>query len=199
MSGASSTVATVVGVVSVTGAANQRGIYFDGGQAATARHRMWPDVMSVANAKYGGEPFAEASHKTIYGVPVPVPDVRGTSLVEARGSLESAGFALTDGGATASELPAGTVVRSAPAAGTRTNPGSSVTVYTSDGSQKPLPDVIGLRERTARARLSAYSVVTIDEVVTDPAQVGAVTAMTPAAGTLAQPGDVVNLSVGTLG
>ncbi|WP_241981157.1 transglycosylase domain-containing protein [Cryobacterium algoritolerans] len=199
MSGASSKVATVVGVVSVTGGANQRGVYFDSGQAATARHRMWPDVMSVANAKYGGDAFAKASDKTVYGVPVPVPDLRGKLISEAQGALDSAGFTLTDGGATASELPAGTVVRSAPAGGTRSNPGSSVTVYTSDGSQKALPDVVGLREGTARARLSAYSVVTVDEVVTDPKQVGTVTVMTPGAGTLAQKGDSVSLSVGTLG
>jgi len=57
MSGASSRVATVVGVVSVTGDANQRAMRFDSGPVATARHRMWPEVMSVANAKYGGEPF----------------------------------------------------------------------------------------------------------------------------------------------
>ncbi|ASD21870.1 penicillin-binding protein [Cryobacterium sp. LW097] len=57
MSGASSKVATVVGVVTVTGNANQRAINFESGPAATARHRMWPAVMSVANAKYGGDPF----------------------------------------------------------------------------------------------------------------------------------------------
>jgi membrane peptidoglycan carboxypeptidase len=58
MSGASSEVATVVGVVSVTGDANQRAMRFQSGPVATARHRIWPDVMSVANAKYGGEPMA---------------------------------------------------------------------------------------------------------------------------------------------
>jgi membrane peptidoglycan carboxypeptidase len=60
MVGASSKVATVAAVVSVNGWANQRGISFDSGQAATARHRMWPVVMSVAAAKYGGDPFTEA-------------------------------------------------------------------------------------------------------------------------------------------
>ncbi|WP_164990502.1 transglycosylase domain-containing protein [Agromyces albus] len=59
MVGASSKVATVAAVVSVNGAANQRGIFFDSGQAATARHRMWPAVMSVAAAKYGGDGFTE--------------------------------------------------------------------------------------------------------------------------------------------
>ena len=61
MSGASSKVATVVGVVTVTGNANQRAINFESGPAATARHRMWPAVMSVANAKYGGDPFPGVS------------------------------------------------------------------------------------------------------------------------------------------
>ncbi len=65
MSGASTKVATVVAVVSVTGEANQRGIYFDSGQAATARHRIWPMVMSVANAKYGGDKFPVGSPGTI--------------------------------------------------------------------------------------------------------------------------------------
>ncbi|WP_022884146.1 transglycosylase domain-containing protein [Glaciibacter superstes] len=59
MSGASTEVATVIAVVSVTGDQNQRGTFFDSGQAATARHRMWPAVMSVANAKYGGGDFLE--------------------------------------------------------------------------------------------------------------------------------------------
>ncbi|TFC59768.1 penicillin-binding protein [Cryobacterium sp. TMT2-15-1] len=59
MVGASSKVATVAAVVSVTGEARQRSIRFASGPAATARHRMWPDVMSVANAKYGGDELAE--------------------------------------------------------------------------------------------------------------------------------------------
>ncbi|WP_448005070.1 transglycosylase domain-containing protein [Agromyces bauzanensis] len=60
MVGASTKVATVAAVVSVNGEANQRGISFDSGEAATARHRMWPWVMSVAAAKYGGDPFPES-------------------------------------------------------------------------------------------------------------------------------------------
>ncbi|MEA9997532.1 MULTISPECIES: transglycosylase domain-containing protein [unclassified Cryobacterium] len=60
MGGASSKVATVVGVMSVTGDKDQRTTYFNGQQAATARHRMWPAIMSVANAKYGGAAFAVA-------------------------------------------------------------------------------------------------------------------------------------------
>jgi membrane peptidoglycan carboxypeptidase len=59
MSGASSTVATVAAVVAVNGAINQRQQRFPSGLVADARHRMWPAVMSVANAKYGGGEFTE--------------------------------------------------------------------------------------------------------------------------------------------
>ncbi|MFC5931887.1 transglycosylase domain-containing protein [Cryobacterium melibiosiphilum] len=63
MTGASTQVATVAGVVNVSGKArSQRNTFFSGLQAATARHRMWPDVMSVANAKYGGDDFAETTN-----------------------------------------------------------------------------------------------------------------------------------------
>lgn len=67
MNGASSKVATVTAVVSVTGDANQRAIDFDSGLASTARHRMWPAVMSVANAKYGGDEFTTLPPSAIVG------------------------------------------------------------------------------------------------------------------------------------
>jgi membrane peptidoglycan carboxypeptidase len=65
MSGASTKVATVVAVVSLTGALSQRRQYFGKDQIATARHRMWPVVMSAANAKYGGDVFDELAPKYI--------------------------------------------------------------------------------------------------------------------------------------
>jgi membrane peptidoglycan carboxypeptidase len=65
MSGASTKVATVVAVVSLTGALSQRRQYFGRDQIATARHRMWPVVMAVVNAKYGGDAFEELAPKYI--------------------------------------------------------------------------------------------------------------------------------------
>lgn len=67
MVGASSRVATAAAVVSVNGDANQRGLRFATGQAATARHRMWPEVMSVAAAKYGGVGFTQAGMGPVTG------------------------------------------------------------------------------------------------------------------------------------
>lgn len=61
MSGASTKVATVAAVVAVNGAIDQRRSRFPSGVVAEARHRMWPAVMSVANAKYGGDQFAQVA------------------------------------------------------------------------------------------------------------------------------------------
>ncbi len=66
LAGASTKVATIVGVVTVSGTGeDQRETYFDNGQAATVRHRMWPDMMSVANAKYGGDDFPDPPRSMI--------------------------------------------------------------------------------------------------------------------------------------
>jgi len=71
MSGASSKVATVVAVVALSGTANQRRMNFASGPVATARHRMWPAVMSVANAKYGGDDLAESAGSGLEPTPTP--------------------------------------------------------------------------------------------------------------------------------
>ncbi|WP_395242842.1 transglycosylase domain-containing protein [Agromyces sp. MMS24-K17] len=95
MVGASTRVATAAAVVSVTGDANQRGISFASGQAATARHRMWPIVMSVAAAKYGGGGFSELGPGPVVakpGQPAPAPDATETPAAPAEFSED------TDGG-----------------------------------------------------------------------------------------------------
>lgn len=106
MIGASSKVATAVGVVSVNGQANQRGLRFDSGPAATARHRMWPEVMSVAAAKYGGDPFTQAG----MGPVVPRTDIPGVEPAPRGGELEGDG----DGNAPAVEPPAAPPAEPAP-------------------------------------------------------------------------------------
>ncbi|MBC7443063.1 MAG: transglycosylase domain-containing protein [Ramlibacter sp.] len=197
MSGASSKVATVVGVVSVTGDINQRLVKFANGTAATARHRMWPEVMSVANAKYGGEPFAEASNKVLQAVQIPIPDLRGKTMGEATSTLQAAGFDVVDGGPTDSEMPAGTVARTDPS-GSATR-GSTVTVFSSNGKLGVVPDVVGKTEAEATATLKGFAVDKKEQDVTDPKQVGIVLSMTPAAGTGAAAGSPVTIVVGKLG
>jgi membrane peptidoglycan carboxypeptidase len=197
MSGASTKIATVVGDVSGTGKENnQRDLDFDSGSAATARHRMWPDIMSVANAKYGGDEFDEAANNLIRGVQVSVPDVRGKSVDQARSTIEGAGFGFLDGGQTDSELPAGTVARSDPAGGDTTSTGATVTVYTSNGSQILLPNVVGQSLDQAKGTLSGFGVTTLEQAVSDPNQNGKVLVQNPVSGSPAIPGGTVIVVVG---
>lgn len=58
MSGGSTRVATVAGVFNVSGHENLRRASLGGLRAASVRHEIWPRVMAVANAKYGGADFA---------------------------------------------------------------------------------------------------------------------------------------------
>jgi len=199
MSGASSKVATVVGVVSVTGDINQRNTKFESGSAATARHRMWPDIMGVANAKYGGDDFAEASTNSIQGAQIAVPDVRGKSMADAKSAIEGAGFEFLDGGVTDSELPAGTVARTDPGNGSNASVGATITVYSSNGNQVLLPDVVGQTADQAKSTLNGFGVVTTDQAVTDPTQNNKVLSMSPAAGTPATKGGTVTIVVGKMG
>ncbi|MGY4859464.1 transglycosylase domain-containing protein [Cryobacterium sp. AP23] len=197
MSGASSKVATVVGVVNVNGFQSQRGTNFRiSGPVATARHRMWPIIMSAANAKYGGDEFDQASSAIVQGRFVSVPDVRGMSMNEARAEIEGDGFAFRDGGIVDSELPAGTVARTDPGSGNSAPTGALITAYTSNGSQVLLPDVVGQSVNDAKQILSGFGLVTLEETVTDPAQVGKITVMNPVAGSPAVPGGTVYVVVG---
>jgi membrane peptidoglycan carboxypeptidase len=199
MSGASTKVATVVGVVNVTGDQNQRDTYFDSGSAATARHRMWPDIMSVANAKYGGDDFPDASTSAIYGAQVTVPDVRGQSPDAASVILENEGFTVVTGGEVNSELPAGTVASTNPANGASVSSGATVTLSISNGKQTLLPDVVGQTLAQAEDLLDGYTVQSTERAVTDASQDGKVISMSPTSGTAATEGSTVNLVVGKLG
>ncbi|TFB97678.1 MULTISPECIES: transglycosylase domain-containing protein [unclassified Cryobacterium] len=198
MSGASTKVATVVGVMSVTGDIDQRNTKLFGQSAATARHRMWPAVMSVANAKYGGDAFPVASGSIINAVPVPIPDLRGKSVAQGRAALEAAGFNIVDGGAIDSELPAGTIAKTDPVGGTSSGRGSTVTAYSSNAALIVIPDVVGKGESEARSALSNFTVVKNETAVSNPSQVGKVLTMTPTAGSGAKPGDTITIVVGKL-
>jgi membrane peptidoglycan carboxypeptidase len=199
MSGASSKIATVVGLVNVQGFQSQRNreanLY--GKSAATARHRIWPMIMSAANAKYGGDEFDAASNIIIQGRQIAVPDVRGLSIGDARSKIEAEGFAFADGGIVDSELPTGTIARTEPASGNTASTGALVTAYTSNGSQVLLPDVVGQTVADAKQILSGFTLdATLTEPVTDPSQVGKITVMNPVSGTPAIPGGTVYAVVG---
>ena len=140
MSGASSKVATTVGVFNVSGFVNLRKTFFGSGQAATARHRIWPRIMQVANDKYGGDAFPAIDPTLLVGRTYEIPGVTGLTFPQAKSILESSGFTAVDGGLQDSNLPVGTVVGTNPSG--EASKGATVTVYTSNGALLTVPDVV---------------------------------------------------------
>jgi membrane peptidoglycan carboxypeptidase len=198
MNGASTKVATVVGLVGLKGEGHhvldQREVYFDSGEAATARHRMWPDIMSVANAKYGGGKFPEPAFDVIQAPQVSIPDVRGMSVSDAQSALSKAGFNPIVGGAVDSSLPKGTVTGTDPSGST--GRGSTVTIYTSRGNLTVVPDVTGQSEGSARGNLGGFGVSTETQNTSDKSQDGVVISQSPGGGNEAAYGSNVTITVG---
>lgn len=196
MSGASTKAATVVGVFNATGHVNLRRTYFDAGQAATIRHKIWPRVMEVANAKFGGEAFGDPDPSLINGQSIQVPDVAGKTIEEAQKLLEDAGFGFANGGAADSVLPAGQAASTNPA-GTVPK-GSIITVYTSNGLLAAVPDVSAAASyEDARAAIQGAGFANVGQkCVVDPAAATPkVTGVDPPAGTAARKDGKITVTV----
>lgn len=153
MSGASTKVGTVVWVGNVTGKQNLRSLSFESGAAATARHRIWPQIMTVADAKYGGDAFGTPDDKWMKATSTEIPNVTGMTLDAAKQALEAAGFVFVDGGLEDSVAPAGQVTRTDPSGSI--GKGSEITVYTSNNLLVAVPNVVGQPQTTAVSNLTA--------------------------------------------
>ncbi|WP_235825118.1 transglycosylase domain-containing protein [Agromyces badenianii] len=199
MNGASTRVATAVWVGNVTGDANLRSLSFDSGAAATARHRMWKRIMAFADEKYGGSEFPEPDQSAFKQVLVDIPQVAGLSLDAAKQAIETAGFVFADGGQQDSNLPAGTVSGTDPSG--QTGKGTTIRVFTSNGSMTGVPNVVGMTGDQAEGALkqAGFKVQRQTENTTDPTKVGVVISQNPAGGGFAKPGDQITISVGKLG
>jgi len=198
MSGASTRVATVVGVFNVKGTANLRlrQFNFDSGSAATARHRIWPVVMAAANAEYGGAAFPKANGSLQVVPRVEIPDVTGLALADAKAKLSAAGFPLIEGGTEASDAPVGTVTRQDPSGSAQA--GTGITVFTSSGNQKTVPDVTGQDLEAAKAAFGAAGFTQITLSCTeagDAPDTGKVTGQEPAGGSSVAPDAALKVSI----
>lgn len=126
--GASSNLATAVWVGNVEGAVSMGSI--SGG--TSLRHSVWRQYTTIADAKYGGDAFPAPDQAMVRGIQLPVPDVTGLTLQQARTAIEANGFEFRDGGAVPSAAEPGTVERTTPT-GTASR-GALITVFYSDGS-----------------------------------------------------------------
>jgi beta-lactam-binding protein with PASTA domain len=130
----------------------------------------------------------------VNGPQVPIPDLSGKTPQEAQTVLQGLGFTYQDGGQQASAQPAGTVAGTNPPANTMLSKGSTVQVFTSDGSQVLVPDVTGKKVADAAAALVAAGLTPqVPGGVPDPN--ATVTAENPGANTPVAKGSPVQLTV----
>jgi eukaryotic-like serine/threonine-protein kinase len=131
---------------------------------------------------------------------IAVPDVTGLSRESAEARLRDDGFGVSVAEQESDETE-GDVISQDPAGGTELTRGETVTITVSTGRpQVDVPDVIGLRERSARSRLSSAGLepVTQERTVTDPAQDGVVIEQRPGSGTQLDEGRQVVIVIGVL-
>lgn len=110
------------------------------GNLMYADQQLWPAVMNVADAKYGGDAFPEPSAAAIKQNMATVPDVRGKSFDEAAKLLTDVGFNVADGGEVDSSVPEGMIANSSPGAGEEVPMGSGISIYRSNGKGAVVPD-----------------------------------------------------------
>jgi serine/threonine-protein kinase len=127
--------------------------------------------------------------------PVTVPSVIGQDKNDARKQLEEAGFSVSVS-RTFSDAPKNEVVTQSPAAGTEVDKGSQVTITVSKGQEQvAIPDVVGMDVKSARAALrgAGFKVTTVKEPT--PGGQNTVTSQTPDAGSKADKGSEVTITV----
>ena len=132
---------------------------------------------------------------------IPLPDVLGTTLEEARTTLEAEGFAVSPDLETTfdDEIPMNSVVDTIPPPGTPLPPGGTVTLIISDGpDQEFLPNWIGQNRDTVRVDAAARGLVIVEfgRVVNAPGLFNRVIEQLPAPNSFVIPGNQVQIIVG---
>lgn len=133
------------------------------GNLMYADQYIWPAVMNVADARYGGDPFPEPTAASIRVTMVNVADVKGKSFDEAVSTLTQQGFTVTDGGEVDSSVAQGLAASSSPEAGSSVGLGSDITVYRSNGQAAPIPDgLVGSSGNAAKSTLAGAGFSSVD-------------------------------------
>jgi membrane peptidoglycan carboxypeptidase len=170
--------------------------------AGSSRFVIFKAIMRPADKipELHGGAFPQPSKAVAYGNSKPIPNAAGLTTTLAKSLLQSSGFTYSLGAKTASALPTGRVVNSSPSAGSQANPGSVVTVTTSDGSlATSMINVIGERQQRAKSDLAASGLagaITYIYVQSDtPATMCIVHATSPSTGTGISRKDPTTLTV----
>lgn len=201
--GSSTKAATALWVGNIVGDQALRNIYVGGIQAASLRNNIFRATAQAVDAYPGlaGGAFPPPAPQLLDGAKTTVPTgLVGGSVQAAQNALAAANLTYQDGGPVDSDLPAGTVASLDPGEGSQVVQGAFVTVYTSNGLAKQVPNVVGETVTKAKSDLNAagFSVGTTSCVTgssaTDPKN-KTVTAQDPGGGAAANPATTqVNLT-----
>ncbi|MFM8857213.1 MAG: PASTA domain-containing protein, partial [Actinomycetota bacterium] len=154
----------------------------------------------------GGELLSQGSSITITynpsNAPIPVPDISGKTLLEARSALLNLGLIV---GLVTYEthptIPAEQIISTSPKAGEQVLGGATIDIIVSQGSGiVTIPNVQNQSLFTARSTLEGESykfVVTVVEEPSNSIEPGRVTRTGPSAGTQATRGDAITIYVST--
>jgi len=94
---------------------------------------IWADIMKVAVKGTDTSDWDDPPPRMLRATGVPVPNVKGRQILEAKVILEGAGFTVQIGRQVDSNLPPFTVAESTPSGGELTTPGDTVIIYPSNG------------------------------------------------------------------
>ena len=134
---------TATWVGNISGSTNLRQVYGWSayGKASDARHGVFSAIMRANEAKYpGATSWPAPDEQYLYGQKIPVPDVTGKTVKDAKNALQAAGFQAKTGGSAASDtVPAGSVISTDPPAGSQVSGGSIITITKSSGPQPVQP------------------------------------------------------------
>jgi membrane peptidoglycan carboxypeptidase len=107
---------------------------------ATIAGPIWHDTLQAALRGMPVVQLPRADQSYVNGITTTVPDVSGMQVSDATATLKQAGFHVVVSPFTVpSLLPQGTVARTSPGGGSGAPPGSTVTVYISNGRPPPPP------------------------------------------------------------
>jgi membrane peptidoglycan carboxypeptidase len=180
-----------------------RRISVGGIQAATLRNYIFKATARAIDAQPGfaGGAFPPPAQTLLDGQKTTVPSgLVGGSVAAAQKALDVANLTYQDGGPVDSDLPAGTVASIDPGEGSQVVQGAFVTVYTSNGLAKPVPDVTHQSKGQATNTLHAAGFDNVNTACTqssgptDPDN-GNVVQQNPAGGTAANPANAVTITV----
>lgn len=176
--------------------------------ASELRNPIFANTARAVDAYPGlkGHAFPAPAQQLLTGAKTTVPSgLVGGSVQAAQAALAASNLTYQDGGPIDSDLPAGTVAKVDPGEGTDVVQGAFVTVYTSNGLAKQVPNVVGEDEAQARSDLQSAGFSNIAptkcqpmQPTDPPANAGKVVAQDPASGATVNPANPVTLTVAQL-